>query len=199
MDLRELKQEDIGKVVEIHKKAFEGFFLTSLGPDFLRTYYGSAIDSNLCSSIALLEDREIKGFAIIANNSKGFNSFLVKENLKEYISLGVKMIFTRPMSLIRLLKNFTKTNGNSDDDQNYSELLSIGVDPSIQGRGVGKTLLSEIEVVAKNKGIAKIVLTTDFYNNENAVAFYHKVGYNVFYDFIAYPDRKMYKMYKKLI
>ncbi len=198
MNCKELSSKDIDNVVIIHEKAFKDFFLTSLGTDFLKIYYKSAVESNLCTNLGLFEKNEMIGFAVIANNSKGFNSKLVKENLSNFIGLGIKMMLTKPMSLIRLFKNFTKSDGNKTDDQGYSELLSIGVDPTVQGRGAGKLLLKEIEVEAKKKGIDKIVLTTDFFNNESAVAFYKKVGYHIFYDFIAYPNRKMYKMYKNI-
>jgi len=198
MNCKNLCVSDINRVVEIHKNAFKNFFLTSLGTDFLKTYYKSAVKSEMCTSIGLFEKDKLMGFAIIANNSEGFNSKLVKENLNDFLVLGTKMLLTKPKSLFRLFKNFTKSNGNVSDDQNYGELLSIGVDPSMQGKGAGKLLLKEIEVIAQKKGIRKIVLTTDFYDNESTVAFYRKVGYHLFYDFIAYPDRRMYKMYKNI-
>jgi hypothetical protein len=41
-------------------------------------------------------------------------------------------------------------------------------------------------------------LTTDFYNNIKTIEFYKGLGYNIYYDFIAYPNRKMYRMIKDL-
>ena len=43
-----------------------------------------------------------------------------------------------------------------------------------------------------------ISLTTDFYNNHNTIGFYHALGYQDLYEFVAYPDRKMWRMIKRL-
>ena len=47
-------------------------------------------------------------------------------------------------------------------------------------------------------GSKRITLTTDYNNNERVVAFYKKSGYRIYYDFITYPNRKMYKLIKDL-
>ena len=44
----------------------------------------------------------------------------------------------------------------------------------------------------------EISLTTDYYNNEKTIAFYKKMGYAVLYEFVTYPNRKMYRMIKNL-
>ena len=39
MIIRKATINDVDTIVEIHLNAFEGFFLTSLGAEFLRFYY----------------------------------------------------------------------------------------------------------------------------------------------------------------
>ena len=104
-------------------------------------------------------------------------------------------MFTNPPALVRLVKNFTKKSDEVEDDENYGELYSIGVNADAQGKGVGKALLAETE---KQIGIEKLSLTTDYYNNESTIVFYQKCGYKVLYVFTAYPDRKMLRMIKEL-
>ena len=65
------------------------------------------------------------------------------------------------------------------------------------GSGIGKKLLIATEEdVAKHN--SKISLTTDYYNNEKTIGFYHSLGYQDYYEFVTYPDRRMYRMIKNL-
>lgn len=57
--------------------------------------------------------------------------------------LSLKMLFTSPESLLRLAKNLTKKGEGVEDNEDYAELYSIGVNKSAQGKGVGKKLISE--------------------------------------------------------
>ena len=84
------------------------------------------------------------------------------------------------------------------DDENYGELFSIGVRSGQQGKGIGKALLKDTELLIQAKGVNRLSLTTDYYNNEATLGFYHSMGYKVLYDFVAYPDRKMLRMIKLL-
>ena len=85
-----------------------------------------------------------------------------------------------------------------EDNEDYAELYSIGVSKAAQGKGVGKLLLAESERVMKSEGVQRVSLTTDFYDNEQAVGFYHSMGYETLYEFITYPNRKMYRLIKTL-
>jgi ribosomal protein S18 acetylase RimI-like enzyme len=88
---------------------------------------------------------------------------------------------------------------NKNDKKDYAELLSIAVLPSLKGMGYGKLLLEKFEVRARNIGISSCVLTTDFYDNDGVIKFYKSNNYEIYYDFITYPNRRMYKMIKKLL
>nr|MCY2674084.1 GNAT family N-acetyltransferase [Bacteroides fragilis] len=85
-----------------------------------------------------------------------------------------------------------------EDTKDYAELLSIGVNSSSQGKGLGKFMLSELENMVSKKGCGRISLTTDCHDNTKAIKFYKSMGYEVYYEFITYPNRKMYRMIKLL-
>ena len=99
---------------------------------------------------------------------------------------------------MRLAKNLSKKSDVVDDPEDYAELYSIGVTEKAQGKGIGKKLLATIEEKLKNEGVEKVSLTTDFYNNDSAIAFYRTMGYQTLYEFISYPNRKMYRFIKIL-
>jgi ribosomal protein S18 acetylase RimI-like enzyme len=195
MIVRKAKITDVDRIVSIHKNAFKGFFLTSLGDSFLSVYYSCFIKSNETVILCAEEDGKLLGFSAATKVCRGFNGRMIKENALKFMMVGLRLLFTNPPALVRLVKNFTKKSDEVEDDENYGELYSIGVNSDTQGKGVGKALLAETETLM---GIEKLSLTTDYYNNESTIAFYQKCGYQVLYEFTAYPNRKMLRMIKEL-
>ena len=189
MIIRKATLNDVSQIVEIHSDAFEDFFLTSLGPMFLNFYYGAFLRNKETGMFCVVENDEILGFSAVTKYCSGFNSKLLKENLFRFGWVGLKLLFTRPDALLRLIKNFTKKSESVNEPEDYAELYSIGVSKIAQGRGVGKVLLTATEEFLIKNGVYKVSLTTDFYNNESAIAFYSKMGYSILYDFVAYPNR----------
>ncbi|HAN13492.1 MAG TPA: GNAT family N-acetyltransferase [Bacteroides sp.] len=198
MIIRKATINDVDTIVEIHLNAFEGFFLTSLGAEFLRFYYSCFVRSNETVTMIAEENGVIYGFSASSKFCKGFNSRLIKSNLIAFGLLSFKLLLIKPISLLRLVKNLSKKGENVIDNEDYAELYSIGVCKSAQGKGVGKMLLLKSEQVMKEEGVTRVSLTTDFDNNEQAVGFYHSMGYETFYEFITYPNRKMYRLIKTL-
>lgn len=191
-------EKDVDEIVRIHCDAFEGFFLTSLGTSFLTFYYKNFVRSNETVCMVATEDDKVMGFSAATKVCKGFNSRLIKQNLFGFALLSLKLLFINPRALIRLAKNLTKKGGTIDDNEDYAELYSIGVDRSQQGKGIGKKLLAKTEDVMRLEGVERVSLTTDYDNNDNAIGFYQSMGYEVLYEFVAYPNRKMYRLIKAL-
>lgn len=196
--IRPIRQEDVDSVVKIHTDAFKGFFLTSLGPRFLSFYYSCFIKSSETVTMVAEEDGIIYGFSASTKVCKGFNSRLIKNNFFAFCILSIKMLFTTPRALLRLVRNLTKKGDGVEDNEDYAELYSIGVSKAAQGKGVGKKLLAATEEELKQEGVKRVSLTTDFDDNEQAVGFYHSMGYETLYEFITYPNRRMYRLIKTL-
>ena len=197
--IRKAEVSDIERIVKIHQVAFKDFFLTSLGGRFLKLYYSTFIRSSKGVVYCAVKDYKVVGFSACSYVSKGFNSTLIKNNLFKYGIEAFRLLFSKPKAILRLAKNMNKESKDEsiNDDGLYAELYSIAVDPSCQGGGVGKLLLTvtESDVRIHND---RISLTTDYYNNEKAIGFYHSLGYKDFYEFTTYPDRRMWRMIKKL-
>ena len=149
----------------------------------------------LCAEV----NGEVKGFATSSYYSHRFNITLIKKNFFKFALMGVELMCTKPKAILRLVKNLDKkANGNAvEDNGEYAELYSIAVKPGNQGSGIGKKLLIATEEdVAKHN--SRISLTTDYYNNEKTIGFYHSLGYQDYYEFVTYPDRRMWRMIKEL-
>ena len=187
---------DVKGIVAIHNNAFPDFFLTKLGDSFLRLYYKSMCKCDGAVTLCAVEDGKVVGFSTTAIKSAGFNTRLIKDNLSGFMWEAIKLLFTKPMSLTHLAKNMSKTNSDVEDKGDYAELFSIGVSPSCQGKGVGSKLLVETEKILVSKGVSKNSLTTDKYDNDATIAFYQRNGYDVMYEFTAYPNREMIRYIK---
>ncbi len=191
------QEKDIADIVAIHIKAFPDFFLTTLGEGFLKLYYRSVLRSSDGVLLVGQSDGETTGFCAATMLSAGFNKRLIKNNFMGYVGQGTKLLFTHPLRIWHLFKNMTKENADVGDKGDYAELLSIGVDPNKQGGGVGKKMLIALEEEVNRRGGTKLSLTTDYVNNEKAIGFYHSLGYEAWYDFVTYPNRRMYRMIKQ--
>jgi ribosomal protein S18 acetylase RimI-like enzyme len=198
MIIRIATTNDVSQIVDIHTNAFEGFFLTTLGRSFLSFYYNAFVNSKNGIVLCAVLDNKVCGFAAATKQCSGFNSNLIKTNFISFMWLAIKLLFTRPSALIRLAKNISKKSELIDDPEDYAELYSIGVAVNVQGKGVGKKLMATIEEILKKDGVEKVSLTTDYYNNDSAIAFYRTMGYQILYEFTTYPNRKMYRLIKLL-
>lgn len=189
---------DIDAVVYIHQQAFPDFFLTSLGAGFLKLYYKSVLTHPRGILLVSANESGVIGFCAGTMLSAGFNTCLIKANLFRYTVEGVKVLFTKPVALWHLYKNMSKEDSSIGDKGEYAELLSIGVNPNTQRTGAGKAMLMAIEEEVKKRNGKELSLTTDFYDNDKAIGFYHSLGYEEWYDFVTFPNRRMYRMIKQL-
>lgn len=198
MNIRKATSKDIKGIVDVHCSAFKGFFLTELGSSFLQLYYSSYFKEPSAVLLVAEKDGGIVGFSSATSLSTGFNTRLVKKNFFRYALRGCMITLTKPKALVNLVKNWSHRDSSVVDNGNYAELMSIAVSPNAQGGGIGKLLIQETEEVMKCISAHRFSLTTDYYNNESTIAFYKKCGYEVMYEFTAYPNRKMYRMIKTL-
>ena len=167
MVIKRIDRRDINQVVETHKASFQGFFLTELGDKFLETYYDCVRKDERGILLGYYEDGQLYGFCAATTLSKSFNAHLAKANFGKFFLIGFRLLITKLPALVRLLKNFTKSNPEIKDDGEYAELLSIGVSDKKQGMGIGKKLLLQLENELHLKGCSKLSLTTDYDENEN--------------------------------
>jgi ribosomal protein S18 acetylase RimI-like enzyme len=194
MIIRKVSKSEYSDLVVVHKVAFSDFFLTSLGTSFLKTYYKSSLLDQTCVAFGAFNDEDkMVGFVVGTTKALGYHKKLLVNNLLPFAISLLGVIAYRPKVILRLLKNLEKKS-SPIDDKNYAELLSLAVLPEMKGSGVAKLLLEQFEREVNSCGVKSVALTTDYDNNERAIAFYTKCNYKIMYDFIAYPNRKMLKM-----
>lgn len=199
MNVSRASVADVPSIVKVHMSAFPDFFLTKLGAHFLHTYYRAFVMSDDgCVLCAKDDTGEVVAFCAAAYLSSGFNKRLVKKRLVPFMIEGIHLLFSRPNSLIRLIKNFSKTSDQEEDSGQYAELFSIATEQELQGKGLGKMLIEELEKELLRVGVHEVSLTTDANDNEPTLAFYKKIGYEIMYPFVSYPNREMLRLIKRL-
>lgn len=186
------------EIAKVHLNSFEDFFLTSLGEGFLKAYYKACLKNERAIAICALNGQEeIVGFGIGTSLSKDFHKMLLKNNFFDFFGQALRLALSRPSALFRLAQNLSKKSTDNDDG-NYAELLSIAVLPKMGNLGVGKGLIGEFEREALKRKCKKIALTTDSKNNSKVIKFYENMGYLLYSEFVAYPNRKMLKLIKPI-
>lgn len=195
--VKNLKLEETKNIAVLHQMAFNNFFLTSLGANFLNKFYGSIIKSENGVALGAYDEKnELVGFAIGAKEKKGFYKNILKNN---FISLSLAAsisLIKKPKNISRIIKAFLTTETANSDSLNYATLLSICVNPEKKGQKIGKHLLTafESEIEKHSDGIT---LTTDRLSNDYVNKFYISNNY-VLTDQFSQGNREMNFYIKKI-
>ena len=201
MIIRKVEVNENRALAKLHMQVVPDFFLASLGEGFLTTYYKVVL--RYPETICLLaedENKNILGFVLGREKAKGYLKRILKSSLFTFVIEGIKLLFIKPKSLIRLVRNLDKISKDSSisDTQNYAEIGLIGVSPELKGQGIGHKLFEGFIGILKERNVANLSLTTDMDDNEQTITSYKAWGFTVMYEFKTYPDRRMLRLIKEI-
>lgn len=180
MTIKQAVAKDIPQVVDIHLATFPGFFLTFLGPGFLRLLYQGFLDHD-DSQLLLATDEDtgdIMGFAAWSFNISGLYRRLLKTRLLPLSWYAFLGFIKKPSAFFRLLRAL-KQPADSSRDTAYATLSSIGTHPNYKRRGVGSSLLSAIKDSLDPGKVSYLMLETDAKDNEAGQLFYQNNGFTL--------------------
>ena len=182
MLIRKAAVVDLPDIASTHKAAFKGFFLTQLGPAFLRGYYRTVLEYPGGILLVAIRDKSVVGFAAGFIDPPGFYTALGKKRMRLGLA-ALPWLIMHPANLVRAISNYRLTLEESRETDpeisQVAELSSIAVGPSSQGTGAGKRLLAAFVDAAKKSGAAKIMLTTDAAGNDATNQFYVRAGFTL--------------------
>jgi len=171
--IREMRTGDLDDVVRIHLAAFPNFFLSFLGPRFLREFYTATIRDGV-ALVATSEDR-VTGFVAGVTQSQSFYRRLLR---RRFIPVSLALVapaLRRPSTLLRVFKRATsRTIGTTPEG---AELMSLAVDPAQQRRGEGRALVEAFAAEVRRRGATRLWLTTDANENERVKTFYEGLAF----------------------
>lgn len=180
-------------IVQCHLAAFPGQFLTRLGPRFLEAYYRFYMDSpGGINLVAVVGDR-VLGF--VSGGDPAVRGRFIRSRVPRFIGLlawhGLWDPFVRRRLAVHLT-NLVRTlagrlpwsrqgsNGTAkgDDASGVSVLLSIAVDPTATGRGIGRRLMEAFREESLRRGYREMTLSAHS-DNDSAIRLYRACGWEV--------------------
>lgn len=198
MKARNAMYDDVERIVEIHINSFEGFFLTFLGPKFLRLLYIGFIDKGVLR-VAVV-DSNVIGFSAGTEQPDVFFSNLRKEKWFSFFLAAAPGLIKKPSLVIKKLYGAIFYKGDSVERLNNSFLLSsLAVDPHYEGKGIGKFLINDLnEILSENRNSETVYLITDRNENDSVLGFYNKCGFSIESEFKQSGQREMLRLIKSI-
>ena len=193
---RPAREQDVPQIVGIHERAFAGFFLTELGPRFLRVLYAGMIGSN-DGVVIVAEDKGLVGFVAGSPNQARLYRELRNRHLMSFGSAAALAAVRNPGWAFRLLRAIGRP-GEAAAMSSKACLMSIAVDPLRQASGAGSELVRQFEARLIELGGQDYCLTTDLEHNAPVRRFYDCLGLSVRRETITREGRRMLEYYKRI-
>lgn len=188
--IREMCENDLRSVVNVHLRSFQGFFLSFLGPKFLHELYAAILTDR--SGIAYVCEGEsmIVGFVVGSDQPRGLYRRLFYRRGWRFAFASLSPALRNPAIIPRLFRAMSRQ-GGSDIHDDCATILSIAVLPEAQGKGIGKKLLVEFFREAARRNLSQVNLITDRENNDRVNRFYLSMGFTLWSTFVTPEGRQM--------
>lgn len=185
------KNSDKARIIaQIHQVAFPNFFLTQLGIGFLTTLYQGYIEDPMSGIIVAENNNRIVGFVAYSKDYSKFYSELKRKHIFKFAVCSLGAAICHPSFIKRLLGAFKKSDEVKRAEK-YVELASIGVLKNVQGKGIGKKLISYLVSHIDFEIYEYISLETDAVNNDKVNEFYKKNGFKFQCEYTTVEGRLM--------
>jgi ribosomal protein S18 acetylase RimI-like enzyme len=188
---RPLSRSEVAACADVHRSAFPGFFLSALGPAFLREFYGGHVaDPDAVTVVAIGDADDVLGVVVGSTHPRGFYRRLLIRRWFAFATASLGLVLRRPWLAPRLMRAVSYRGGTSADGVG-ALLSSICVSPEGQRLALGSELLARWVAELQSRGVSLAYLTTDRANNEGANRFYVRAGWVLKRWFITAQGREM--------
>lgn len=177
-------------VVGIHLRSFRNFFLSFLGPRFLRLYYEGIMKYPDGAGYVYVEEEHIVGFVCGVLNPSRFYRYLLRTSWWRFALAALGAAVRRPSIIPRLFRALLYPR-QASGQMSSATLTSIAVDPAMQGEGIGTKLVAAFLEDMRARGVETVNLTTDRHNNDAANSFYRRLGFHCARTFVTPEGREM--------
>ena len=107
----EMRKDHINEVVQVHLAGFEEFFLSVLGPAFLRELYLSLLEDAEGICLVAIEGERVLGFVAGTSRSSGVYSRLLRQRFTRFCLAAVPAVLKQPAILPRLVNRLRGSPG----------------------------------------------------------------------------------------
>jgi ribosomal protein S18 acetylase RimI-like enzyme len=195
-DLRyeRLAMGHLEQVAALHKACFGSYYLTRLGPSFLRAMYGWYVDSpDAIAHVALDAQGGVVGFVAGTTAAEDYHRSLFRRRGGALLGALVGRLVSSPVETVRLAwerKDLLPQALSSMPDRGSTvpfqsasgrevaaaSLVSIGVDPSQRRSGIGRRLTELFMQEAGQRGCQVVTLSVRE-DNPGARSFYESMDW----------------------
>jgi ribosomal protein S18 acetylase RimI-like enzyme len=168
----------LDKVVGIHLKAFPRFFLSLLGSEFLRVLYEETLRDPSGIGFVAVGATGLCGFVVGTDSPAGYYRRLLYRRWWRFGAAALWPILRCPSLVPRLLNAFKRPR-EASGLPDACELMSIAVDPTVQGGGAGRALVAAFVEETRRRGRRLVLLTTDEEENGRVNRFYESQGFQI--------------------
>jgi ribosomal protein S18 acetylase RimI-like enzyme len=190
MEITKITQKALNDIIKIHIEAFPGFFLTFLGPGFLKEFYKSFLYDDQGIGFVAVEDNRILGAIVGPFRPAGYFKRLLLRKWYVFCFASIGAVLRKPKVIKRLFRAVFYR-GEAPQGKDRALLSSIAVSPSAQGKGIGKALVMKWLDAVSARGGKGAFLTTDAENNNVVNSFYHNLGWKLDSTYETSEGRKM--------
>lgn len=198
--LTPMRPTDVGELARIHERAFQGFFLASLGTPFLREFYRGYLTDP--SSVAIVAREAATGrpigCAVGTVEPEGFYGRLLRRRGPAFALAGARAAVTRPRVVVPRLLAAVRYRGDAPEGSGGALFASMCVDPNTSSRGVGARLSRAWSEGAAARGATRAYLTTDADDNDAVNRHHQRQGWTIDADYRTAAGRHMYRYVKDL-
>jgi ribosomal protein S18 acetylase RimI-like enzyme len=187
-----LEDRHIEQLVDVHMQAFPGFFLSFLGPKFLKEFYRSFINDSAGIGFVAHDEQagRVVGAIVGPLIPDGYFKRLLKKRWWAFCIASIKAVLKKP-SISKRLFRAVFYRGESPVGPKRALLSSIAVAPDYQKFGIGRALVLRWVRQVADRGGTGCFLTTDADGNEAVNAFYQKLGWTVESSYTTPEGRRM--------
>ncbi len=164
---------DAGSAAVLHASQISEGFLSFLGPHFLEHLYRRIALSDQSFLLVAQSEAGPAGFIAGSTDVSGlYRSFLWHDGVKAALGAAGRLV----AGWRRVIETLRHGSAGGTGVGRGAELLAVAVDPSCQGRGVGRQLVGAFLDEVGNRGLeaAHVVVGAD---NTGAVSLYERAGF----------------------
>ena len=172
IEVRTARSVDAKRMGSLHAARIEEGFLASLGERFLARLYRRVVMSpDAFGAVAVDERGEVVGFVATALDvSALYRRFIVRDGVAAGIAAAPKLV----RSWRRVLETLRYPSHASSLPA--PEVLSVAVDTSAAGRGVGRALLASAQRELERREVQAVKVVAGSHNTA-AMALYRSAGF----------------------
>jgi len=197
LQLRPMHLYDLPAIVQVHLNSFPNFFLTFLGPKFLKLLYHNIACAPEGIVLVAEMDGKVIGFVAGVTRQTGFYRRLLQRQAWAFAWAAMGAVLRRPAIIPRLWRAFRRP-GEAAESAAEACLMSIAVAPEFQGQGLGKQLVEAFCQALVARGELAVCLTTDRDNNEVTNHFYQRLNFKLARSFVTPEGRAMNEYVRNL-